>query len=249
MALGKLTRNTHSDPAVCVAGVDGTPGGWAVIIKDPKKLVVKKFASIADLFHEHPKLRAVAIDIPIGLLDVYEPGGRTCDRVARSLLGRTRGSSVFPAPVRSALLAASWHQAYANSRAAGPQAKGISKQTFAIFPKIREVDALLQARPQLRNLTFEVHPEVCFAELGGRPMVHRKTSALGRLERRELLAAVFPDFDALEKNGREQRVPTEDTLDAAVACWSALRLVAGRGRSLTETTARDSTGLPMTIWV
>src|SRR5215510_228308 len=97
MALGKLTRNTHGDPAVCVAGVDGTPGGWAVIIKDQKKSVVKKFASIADLFHEHPKLRAVAIDIPIGLLDVYEPGGRTCDRVARSLLGRTRGSSVFPA--------------------------------------------------------------------------------------------------------------------------------------------------------
>src|SRR5262245_19225389 len=75
MALGKLTRNTHGDPAVCVAGVDGTPGGWAVIIKDPKKSVVKKFASIADLFHEHPKLRAVAIDIPIGLLDGMSQAG------------------------------------------------------------------------------------------------------------------------------------------------------------------------------
>jgi predicted RNase H-like nuclease len=247
MALGKLTGITHSDPAVCVAGVDGTPGGWAVIIKSPKKSVVKKFTSIADLFHEDPKLRAVAIDIPIGLLDVYEPGGRTCDRVARSF--RTRGSSVFPAPVRSALLAASWRQACANSRGAGPQAKGISKQTFAIFPKIREVDALLQTDPHLRNLTYEVHPEVCFAELGGSPMVHRKTSVAGRLERRELLAAVFPDFEALEKNGREQRLPTEDTIDALVACWSALRFVSGRGRSLTETIPRDSSGLPMTIWV
>ena len=38
-------------------------------------------------------------------------------------------------------------------------------------------------------------------------------------------------------------------LDAAVACWSALRLVEGKGRSLTYPIPRDSFGLPMTIWV
>jgi predicted RNase H-like nuclease len=249
MGMGGLTKTSNSRPAVCVAGVDGTPGGWAVIIKGPNISLVKKCATIADLFREHPELKAVAIDIPIGLLDVYELGGRTCDRVARNILGRARGSSVFPAPVRPALLATSWDQACANSRAAGPHAKGISKQTFAIFPKIREIDALLQTRPHLRDLTYEVHPEVCFAELGGRPMAHPKTSALGRLERRELLGAAFPDFDALEKKGREQRLPIEDTIDALVACWSALRLASGTGRSLTETLSRDSSGLAMTIWV
>jgi len=72
---------------------------------------------------------------------------------------------------------------------------------------------------------------------------------LGRQERRELLAGAFPDFEALEKNGREQRLPIEDILDALVACWSALRLASGKARKLTETIARDRAGLPMTIWV
>jgi predicted RNase H-like nuclease len=80
-------------------------------------------------------------------------------------------------------------------------------------------------------------------------MTHRKSSRLGRQERRELLAGAFPDFGALEKNGREQRLPIEDILDALVACWSALRLASGKARKLTETIARDRTGLPMTIWV
>jgi predicted RNase H-like nuclease len=242
-------RSMHSDPTACVAGVDGAPGGWAVVITGPNQSIVKKITAIADLFENHHELKAVAIDVPIGLLDSYEIGGRACDKAARKLLGRMRGSSVFPPPVRSALLADSWIEACANSRASNPQAKGISKQTFAIFPKIIEVDALLQTRPQLRDLTFEVHPEICFAELGGRPLTHRKSSRLGRQERRELLAGAFPDFEALEKNGREQRLPIEDILDALVACWSALRLASGKARKLTETIARDRTGLPMTIWV
>jgi predicted RNase H-like nuclease len=62
----------------------------------------------------------------------------------------------------------------------------------------------------------------------------------------KLLAGAFPDFEALEKNGREQRLPIEDILDALVACWSALRLASGKARKLTETIARDRTGLPMT---
>jgi hypothetical protein len=51
-------------------------------------------------------LDIVAVDIPIGLNEEYEAGGRFCDREARKCL-RGRASSVFPAPVRPVLAASS----------------------------------------------------------------------------------------------------------------------------------------------
>jgi predicted RNase H-like nuclease len=101
----------------------------------------------------------------------------------------------------------------------------------------------------LRAVVREVHPEVSFAELVGKPMIHRKSSMAGREERRTALTRVFPNLRMVEDAGREQGLPIEDILDATVACWSACRLAAGRGRGLPETVTVDSTGLPMVIWV
>ena len=120
---------------------------------------------------------------------------------------------------------------------------------FAILPKIKEADDLLQSRPELRDVVREVHPEVCFCELAGRPMAYPKRKQEGRDERRQALRRNFPDLDAILDAGREERLPLEDILDATVACWSALRLVEGKGRSLIEPVPHDTTGLPMTIWV
>jgi predicted RNase H-like nuclease len=53
----------------------------------------------------------------------------------------------------------------------------------------------------------------------------------------------------IEKAGRDQGLPMEDILDATVACWSAIRLAGGYGRSLPDAVPRDITGLPMAIWV
>ena len=63
-------------------------------------------------------------------------------------------------------------------------------------------------------------------------MEHRKASILGREERMRALARSFSELHLVEKWGRDQGLPIEDILDAAVACWSALRLVGGKGRSL-----------------
>jgi predicted RNase H-like nuclease len=126
----------------------------------------------------------------------------------------------------------------------------MSVQTFAILPKIREVDDLLQTRPDLPNIVREVHPEVCFRELaGGHPMKHHKSKPGGSEERLQLLRQCFPDLDTIVISGRKIGLPLEDILDATVACWSALRIVAGKERSLVEPVPRDTTGLPMTIWV
>jgi len=237
------------DEMICFAGVDGAPGGWAVVVVVLNRITVEKVMALSNLFDDRSDLKIVAIDIPIGLLESYEQGGRACDRAARKLLGRYRGSSVFPAPVRSALTANSWHSSCAISRASAPQGKAMSKQTFAISPKIREIDALLQNRMELRAVVREVHPEVSFAELVGKPMIHRKSSIAGREERRKALTHMFPNLRMIEDAGRQQGLAVEDILDATVACWSASRLAAGTGRGLPETVSVDSTGLPMVIWV
>ena len=51
----------------CVAGVDGTPGGWAVVIMAPSRLTVQKLVALSDLFDGRSDLRVVAVDVPIGL--------------------------------------------------------------------------------------------------------------------------------------------------------------------------------------
>ena len=71
----------------------------------------------------------------------WPPTGRgAADLEARRRLGPRR-SSVFPAPARAVLAAATYEEACALSRAAC--GKAISKQLFNILPKIREVDALV----------------------------------------------------------------------------------------------------------
>jgi predicted RNase H-like nuclease len=246
--LAREPMGTYGHAMTRVAGADGTPNGWAVVIMDAGQWIVRKVAALSEIFEGGADFDIVAVDVPIGLLDTYEMGGRICDRTARKLLGR-RSSSVFPAPVRPVLASKSWEDACQRSRASGSAGKAISKQTFGILAKIKEIDCLLQRRRALRDVVHEVHPEVSFAELVGQPMGHRKASLQGREERRRALRLCFPDQRMIEKAGRDQGLPIEDILDATVACWSALRLARGTGRSLPAAIPRDSTGLPMAIWV
>jgi predicted RNase H-like nuclease len=213
------------------------------------RLSIRKVLHLSDIFPGPMHFEIVAIDIPVGLLDAYEAGGRACDRAARKLLGRPRGSSVFPAPVRAVLAAAKWEEACILSRSSAPWGKALSKQTFGILDKIREVDGLLQTRPELRKIIREVHPEVCFSELASAPVIHRKTSSQGREERWRTLSPKFPDLQEIKQAGRGEGLLIEDVLDATVACWSALRLAVGKGRSLPDPVPLDSTGLQMAIWV
>jgi predicted RNase H-like nuclease len=233
---------------VRVAGADSTPEGWSVVFHESGRLRVEKAATLSDIVGFAAELDIVAVDIPIGLLDAYESGGRACDREARKLLGRRR-SSVFPAPVRPVLRASTYEDAYARSRTSSPNGMKISKQTYAIVSKIKQVDDLLQQRPELRDVVREVHPEVCFCELAGQPMRYSKSKQPGREEREHALHSCFANFDSVVKAGREKRLPLTDVLDAAIACWSALRLAVGNARSLIEPIPYDATGLPMTIWV
>ena len=89
-----------------LAGIDGCPAGWIVVLvstgedTEHQLVLCRNLEAILCL---EPAPEIIVIDIPIGLLDGYVPGGRDCDRESRKLLGQPRGSSVFSAPSRASL--------------------------------------------------------------------------------------------------------------------------------------------------
>ena len=154
-------------------GVDGCPAGWFSVGFDRfGGHEVAVFTSFGELIDRYSDAALVLVDIPIGLPE--GPERRECDRLARKMLGR-RGSSVFPSPTRqTAEHAAASPKDYRGALAVERRfaGKGISRQAFAISPKIAEVDSVMRSRginasPEVR----EVHPELCFLGVE-RPAAH-----------------------------------------------------------------------------
>ncbi|HEX3069522.1 MAG TPA: DUF429 domain-containing protein, partial [Thermoanaerobaculia bacterium] len=225
-----------------LAGVDGCPAGWIAVVEnsETRSIAAKVFANFVELADAIDAL--IAIDIPIGLTDC---DARHCDVLARKLLGPKRGTSVFPAPIRPALHASSYDEAKATSRAV--QNKGISKQGWAIYPKIRELDDALCASAGLRARVFEVHPEVTFSEWSGTPIVPPKRKAAGHAIRRILIDDHFGPlaFESARASIARRDAADDDIADAFAALWTARRIAAGNARSLPDVPPFDRAGLPM----
>ena len=232
-------------------GVDGCPAGWFSVGFDRQGGYKSDVSgSFSELLDRYKDAGLVLVDIPIGLPE--GPERRECDRQARKLLGR-RGSSVFPSPTRQAVEhAAASPRDYRGASAVERRfaGKGISRQAFAISPKIAEVDAVMRSRdinaaPEVR----EVHPELCFWALNDRqPMKFNKKKSQGRAERLRVLGETEPRSEEIyeEACSRFLRkvVGRDDVLDALVAALIALE----RGDRLTsvpEVPPTDARGLPM----
>jgi predicted RNase H-like nuclease len=199
-----------------VLGVDGCRGGWVGVRWDGATAEVLVRPTIAELVEAAGPVEAVAIDIPIGLPDDVP---RDAERLARRLLPG-RASTVFNAPAAAVLDAPDYPAANAANRAA--LGLGLSKQTWYLVPKIRDVhDWLTSTTPSVP--VVEAHPEVCFAAMHGGVLVDGKTSAAGEALRRTLLAAHGLDVVADRRRG----VAVDDVLDAAATAWTARRVADG----------------------
>lgn len=132
-----------------VVGVDGCPGGWVAVAYDAEAgtLAPRVHPSFPDLLAAYPNAARVGVDIPIGLAE-GEP--RRCDTEARRVLGPRR-SSVFPAPDPRVIAAPSYPEALALSEAL--TGKGVSRQGFAIHPKVAGVNAAMT--PALQDRVTE----------------------------------------------------------------------------------------------
>jgi predicted RNase H-like nuclease len=229
---------------VTLIGIDGCRGGWVLATATERSNVSLSFSIVSEIggvFAQASEGKAIiAIDVPIGL---PASGSRACDLAARRALGRGQGSRVFPAPSRAALAGASYAECCElNRKASGVK---ISRQTFAIFPKIREVDGSIT--PPLQAWIREAHPEVSFSVLNG-PLQYSKKRAVGRKERLAILAQHGILFDAVEERARlgRARVAVDDLIDAAACLVTARRIHDGATRLLGGGDA-DARGIRMEI--
>jgi predicted RNase H-like nuclease len=218
------------------AGVDGVPGGWVVARVAGGDVAWSVVDSARAVLEETAGCAAVGVDIPLGL-----PTGatrRACDVACAHRLGPAR-ASVFPAPPREVLAAASYDEACAVARRLTGRA--ISLQTFHIGSKIRDWDAV----GVLPAGVVEVHPEVSLRTLAPDVAFAPKKSARGAGQRIAALGRWLDVAAALGDLPAGARL--DDVLDALAAAWSAQRWAAGRAEVLG--TERDDRGRPMRVVV
>ncbi len=230
-----------------MAGVDGCRAGWVIVLVSPQaqehqELKVQLCTDFDAILALRPTPGIIAIDIPIGLLEERQAGGRACDRLARRLLpGRT--SSVFSPPIRRALEATDYEQV---------RRHGLSIQAFGIVPKIREVDRLMT--PALQRRMAEVHPELAFRSLTGAPMQNNKKTLTGRAERIQALESIGrfrtlrDTLDTVSTTYRRSQLGVDDFLDACALAWVAVRIATGEATCLPSEPSIDQKGLRMEMW-
>jgi predicted RNase H-like nuclease len=239
-----------------VAGADGCPPGWVVVLTDlagkrpPQVLVAAHMAEVLT----RPELPGIiAVDMPIGLPDRVGVGGRGPEAELRGRLG-DRQSSVFSIPSRQAVYAEDYAAACERSLETSDPPRKISKQAFFLFPKVRQIDELIRNDPGLAMILKECHPEGAFMMMnGGVPLDEPKKSKSSIHEpgialRKRLLAdiAAFPEMFL------DQRPPkgvgVDDFLDACACAWVAQRLARGAAISFPAAPEKDGHGIPMAIW-
>lgn len=230
---------------MAVLGVDACKGGWVGVRLEPvdehgrtHRSRASCATTVAELVDLAGPLTHVAIDIPIGL---PAAGRRACDVLARGDVGPRR-SSVFAAPPRAVLEAASHAEAAARCRQLC--GFGISRQAFALAPKILEVDEWV-GRADVE--VVEAHPEVSFATLAGEHLHEPKWTWAGFQLRRRLLAEAGIILEG-DLGLAGQRVASDDVLDAAVVAWSAARVARGEHRTIPDPPEVVAGGRLAAIW-
>jgi predicted RNase H-like nuclease len=235
-----------------VAGVDGCKAGWLVAVVSATQVSAGAGATwiyklqelwVATTFGEillrTTNFELVCIDIPIGLSDGPP---RDCDSLARCTLRPFRSSSVFVTPIRPCLSADEYKAANVICRRFSGQ--GLSRQSFALLHKIRQVDDLMTPSLQLR--VREIHPEVSFWALNyKKPIQQNKKTVPGQAQRHRLLQGIFSDMEGVLAEAPPHGYAMDDALDALVAAWTAGQAVIGKAKTLPENPPLDSKGLKM----
>jgi predicted RNase H-like nuclease len=232
------TRSGPTLPYSIVGGVLPCATGWLVATA---KLAGATFApepprvlsAFRDVLDDRPSLSVVALNAPIGYAETSGVGGRTCDRMARALLGK-RGSTVHNAPTRATL---EGEEVVSDDR--------LDAISNVLLDRYREVAA--EMAPYRQRTVYEVHPELSFYQLNGeQPLRWTKKFEVGRDERKELLLNRIQGIDKV-LDAELDEVPETHLLDAAALLWTARRIFARAGARIPTEPEWDEKGLRMEI--
>lgn len=223
-------------PYSVVAGVTPCAPGWLVA---SAKLNGATFApegprvlgSFAEVLDERPSFSVIALNAPVGYIAENRNGGRTCDRMARALLGR-RGSTVHNAPTRASVEAGT-----------GGTGDHLDAVTNVLLRRYREVAA--EMAPYRQRTVFEAHPELSFFQINGDvPLRWSKKFEAGMEERNALLRKRVPGIERVLEAELDD-VPVSHLLDVAAMLWTARRIFAHAGTRLPSDPEWDEQGLRM----
>lgn len=221
-----------------IFGIDGAPQGWSVAYRNKDGNATLTFVrDLNEFFLRFPDATHIAIDMIIGLPDKAYKGGRIAEKEARKLLS-PRGSVIFSSPCRDAVYAENYQEALIINKDSSSDGVGLSKQSFNICPKIKEVDQFIRTHTELRPRIYETHPELSFWEMNQKKILQSKHSKEGRAQR----LALLKKSDLLPANAR-----TKDDLDALACLWSAIRIQKEESNHVPQHPPQDRYKLPMQI--
>lgn len=232
-------------------GIDGCRGGWLFSLLSAKgHLKILLYHFLQDGLNHLSKATSIAIDMPMGLVS-HPNEERICDALIRTELGHPFSSSVFNVPCRQAVYANNYREANnLNREICG---KGLSVQSWNIAPKIKELDQYLANYPTLKLTMHESHPELCFKQLKGHSLSHKKKTAEGKEERLTLLNALFPDikssFIVFRSLRPKKDVGDDDMIDSMILAHNAQQIAAGNHKQFPADVVLDKNGIGMGVCV
>ena len=204
-----------------VIGIDGCKAGW-IIAKtlENESISFQIIKNLNDL--KRINVSHIGIDIP---LQLSHTGKRYAEIEARSLL-KNRACTIFTPPTLNALRAKNYMDACeVNFKECG---KRISKQSWNLFPKIKEAQEFLENKSINKLRVFEVHPELSFMAMNDMSLVQAsKKTDIGREIRIKLIQKFFPkfSFESVRNEYKKNQALDDDILDSVSVLWSTQRIV------------------------
>ena len=225
-------------------GVDGCKGGWITAIISNGELSLKKYSDFSKMVFDTTQFDGMLVDMVIGLPSNIEQYEKRPDGIARKIV-KPRTSTVFAVPTRQAVYEfIKDKQKEANLSAIG---KGLSEQTIAIIPKMREVDEFLLSNEEYMNVIRESHPEVCFARLNGEVLMTNKSEKEGINDRVQVLSRYLQGLseEYVRTSAKKLGCKLDDILDAICLAVTANLDAQGRTEIIPENPSTDDKGLKM----
>jgi len=241
-------------------GIDACRSGWIMTVMHKKSnqfmyRFSPTFSGLVTNIKTKNESYRFLVDMPIGLLPLknigqVQPNQRSCDMQARKILGK-RHSSIFSPPCLQAL----YEQTYSSASTLNFTLTGkkISKQSWNIFQRIREVNEFLHQNHWARSLFFESHPELAYQKLNNHtPLQYSKKTNDGILERLDILSRYHPESHTFFSNitsdkTMKGKMQKDDVVDALVlSILNSHR--DDKLSNITEEYQEDQMGLRMGIW-
>lgn len=236
---------TNCNTGNSFVGIDGCKDGYVAVNIKENDFAIEIFKTIEEVCSKYSDSNIILIDMPIGLPESQED--IRPEEKGRKILS-SRASCIFTVPCRQAVYEDNYYKANEVNRAI--LGKGLSKQSFSICRKIREIDEFLANSPEYKNRLLESHPEICFAMLNfnGLPIFESKKTEEGKERRLDLLNKYYKktrEIKHLIYSDPKLKYIKDDVIDAL--CLAIIGMLGYKSgfNTIPENPMKDSRGIFM----